>query len=226
MASTAILARVHGTLITGVVAVHSGETIRALAQVRVDKVHTSGTWEQKQEVAFMFMFSLKVRVVDQVTVPTLQVGLTVGAGAGGAVVDLLLTVEPCVPCGALAEVSSIRVVGTASTVGARPIGTRHGTQLAVVAIKTVRASAGVRVFQILSGKKQNKDEDLFAAAPSAGMVERGQLPGCCKSYSCFIPKDHTVLTVQLPPLRQGFPAHSLTWISQLAPVKPGLQEQV
>lgn len=35
-----------------------------------------------------------------------------------------------------------------------------------------------------------------------------------------------MLTVQLPPLRQGLPAHSLTWTSQLAPVKPGLQEQV
>lgn len=35
-----------------------------------------------------------------------------------------------------------------------------------------------------------------------------------------------ILTVQLPPLRQGFPEHSLTWISQLAPVYPGRQEQV
>lgn len=39
-------------------------------------------------------------------------------------------------------------------------------------------------------------------------------------------EDWRMLTVQLPPLRQGFPAHSLTWVSQLAPVKPGLQEQV
>lgn len=77
------------------------------------------------------------------------VSLTIGAGAGGAVVNLLLTVEPCVPCGALAEVASVRVVSTAATVGARPISTCHGTQLAVVAIETVRASAGICVFQIL-----------------------------------------------------------------------------
>lgn len=75
--------------------------------------------------------------------------LTVGAGAGGAVVNLLLAVEPGVSCGALAEVASVRVVSTAATVGAGPISTRHGTQLAVVAIETVRASAGICVLQIL-----------------------------------------------------------------------------
>lgn len=80
--------------------------------------------------------------------------LTVGAGAGGAVVDLLLAVEPCVSCGALAEVASVRVVSAAATIGAGPIGTRHGTQLAVVAIETVRTSAGVCVFQILWGKNR------------------------------------------------------------------------
>ena len=68
-------------------------------------------------------------------------------------VDLLLAGEPGVPCGALAEVSSVWVVGTAAVVGARPVGTRHGTQLTVFAIKTVRASAGIRVFQILRGEE-------------------------------------------------------------------------
>lgn len=52
--------------------------------------------------------------------------LTIGAGAGGAVVNLLLTVEPCIPRGALAEVASVRVVSTAASIGARPISTRHG----------------------------------------------------------------------------------------------------
>lgn len=41
-------------------------------------------------------------------------------------VNLLLTVEPCIPRGALAEVASVRVVSTAASVGARPISTRHG----------------------------------------------------------------------------------------------------
>lgn len=69
-------------------------------------------------------------------------------------VNLLLAVEPCVSCGALAEVATIRVVSTAATVGAGPISTCHGTQLAVVAIETVRASAGICVFQILWGKNR------------------------------------------------------------------------
>lgn len=64
-------------------------------------------------------------------------------------VNLLLTVEPCIPRGALAEVASVRVVSTAASIGARPISTRHGALLAVVAIETVRASAGICVFQIL-----------------------------------------------------------------------------
>lgn len=82
-----------------------------------------------------------------------DISLTVGAGAGGAVVNLLLAVEPGVSCRALAEVASVRVVGTAATVGAGPISARHGTQLAVVAIETVRASAGICVLQILWGRK-------------------------------------------------------------------------
>lgn len=68
-------------------------------------------------------------------------------------VDLLFAVESCVSCGALAEVASVRVVSTAAAVGARPISARHGTQLAVVAIETVRASAGICVFRILRGEK-------------------------------------------------------------------------
>lgn len=73
-------------------------------------------------------------------------GLTVGAGAGGAVVDLLLAVKPCVSCGALAEVASLWVVDAAAVVGAGPIGACHCAQLTVVAVETVRASAGVSVF--------------------------------------------------------------------------------
>lgn len=69
-------------------------------------------------------------------------------------VNLLLAVEPRVSCGALAEVASVRVVSTAATVGAGPISARHGTQLAVVAIETVRASAGICVFQILWGENR------------------------------------------------------------------------
>lgn len=64
-------------------------------------------------------------------------------------VDLLLAVEPSVSRGALAKVASVRVVGAAAPVGAGPVRTRHCAQLAVVAIETVGASAGIRVFHIL-----------------------------------------------------------------------------
>lgn len=64
-------------------------------------------------------------------------------------VNLLLTVEPRVTSGALAEVATIWVVGAAAAVGAGPIGTRHGAQLAVVAVEAVWTSALVRVLQIL-----------------------------------------------------------------------------
>lgn len=64
-------------------------------------------------------------------------------------VDLLLTVEPCITRGALAEVPSIRVVSAAAAIGAWPVSTRHGAQLAVVAIKAMRTSALICVFQIL-----------------------------------------------------------------------------
>lgn len=68
-------------------------------------------------------------------------------------VDLLLAVKPCISCGALAEVASLWVVNTAATIGAGSIGTCHSTQLTVVAIETMRASAGVCVFQILWSRK-------------------------------------------------------------------------
>lgn len=43
LARPAILARVGGALVPRVVTVHSSETIRTLAQVRVDQIHTART---------------------------------------------------------------------------------------------------------------------------------------------------------------------------------------
>lgn len=80
---------------------------------------------------------------------SVRIPITVGAGAGAAVVNLLLAVEPCITSGALAEVATIWVVSAAAAVGAGPIGTRHGAELAVVAVEAVRTSALVRVLQIL-----------------------------------------------------------------------------
>lgn len=69
-------------------------------------------------------------------------------------VNLLFAVEPSIPSGALAVVPSIWVISTAATVRAGPVGTCHGTQLTVVAIETVRASASICVLQILWGKNR------------------------------------------------------------------------
>lgn len=130
-------------------------------------------------------------------------------------VDLLLAVKPCVPRGALAEVASLWVVDAAAVVGAGPIGARHCAQLTVVAVETVRASAGVSVFQILWGGGGTAQSCDSVGSSQGDISTEAEVRG-----------DRRALTVQLPPLRQGFPAHSLTWVSQLAPVKPGLQEQV
>lgn len=84
-------------------------------------------------------------------------------------VNLLLTVEACVSRGALAEVAPIRVVGASAAVGAGPVGTRHGAQLAVVAIKTVRTSAGIRVLQILWGTRRDiRIKQLLELCPRGG----------------------------------------------------------
>ncbi len=100
------------------------------------------------------MFGIQGTLTAESKDKHLWITLTIGAGAGGAMVNLLLAVEPCVSCGALAKVSSVWVVSTAAAVGARPISTRHSTQLAVVAIETVGASAGICVLQILRVKNR------------------------------------------------------------------------
>lgn len=66
---------------------------------------------------------------------------------------------------------------------------------------------------------------------SLSYIENNVITGCTGmlAIDIHIPvsrMSRSVLTVQLPPLRQGFPEHSLTWTSQLAPVYPGRQEQV
>ena len=143
---------------------------------------------------------------------------TIQARVGRAVVDFLLAVEASVSRGALAEIASLGVVGTTPAVEARPVGTSHGAELAVVAVETGGARALVGVVKVLQARKHNYvttevcyfDVLLFPNAPLVSPP----------------PSRFTLLTVQLPPLRQGFPEHSLTWISQLAPANPGAQEQV
>lgn len=61
-------------------------------------------------------------------------------------VDLLLTVESCIPHWTLAEVASLRVVGAAATIETRAISTSVRTQLTVVAVETRWACALVAIF--------------------------------------------------------------------------------
>ena len=132
-------------------------------------------------------------------------------------VNFLLAVETSVSHRALTEVATFGVVDTTSAIEARSIRTGIGAQLTVVAIESRWTGALVAAVIILYWKECKQ------------WLQRGLFP----LIMFFINKpplshfsSHSVLTAQLPPLRQGFPEHSLTWISQLAPVYPGRQEQV
>ena len=80
---------------------------------------------------------------------------TVQARVGRAVVDFLLAVEAGVSRGALAEIASLGVVGTTPAVEARPVGTSHGAELAVVAVETGGTCALVGAVKVLKARKAN-----------------------------------------------------------------------
>lgn len=124
-------------------------------------------------------------------------------------VNFLFAVEASISLRALAEVTTFGVVSTTPAVKTGPICAGVGAQLTVVAIKPWRTGALVAVFIVLYGKKTGQ---MFLLA--INQIVSGLL------------SSKSILTVQLPPLRQGFPEHSFTWISQLAPVNPGRQEHV
>lgn len=125
-------------------------------------------------------------------------------------VNFLFAVEASISLRALAEVTTFRVVSTTPAVKTGPVCAGVGAQLTVVAIKPRRTGALVAVFNVLYGGK--KTGQMFILA--INQIVSGLL------------SSKSILTVQLPPLRQGFPEHSFTWISQLAPVNPGRQEHV
>ena len=86
---------------------------------------------------------------------------TVQAWVGRAVVDFLLAVETGVSRGALAEIASLWVVGTTPSVEARPVGTSHGAELAVIAVETGRTCALVGAVKVLKARKQNYYQGLL-----------------------------------------------------------------
>lgn len=87
-------------------------------------------------------------------------------------VDPLLAVKSRVAGGTLAEITSVGVVGAAAAVGTRPVCTRHGAQFAVVAIETVRACAGICVFQILLVGRSKTDLESGSDLNSASDLNR------------------------------------------------------
>lgn len=99
-------------------------------------------------------------------------------------VDLLLAGEPGIPCGALAEIAPLRVVHAAAAVGAGPVGARHGAQLAVVAIETVGAGAGVGVFQVLRRSQEHSGDEAFRWI-SGAEERKGEEGGCLR---CSFPR--------------------------------------
>lgn len=81
--------------------------------------------------------------------------LTIKTGPVAAAVQLLLAVRASVTGGAAAGVSPSRRFHTGASVEAGPIGAGHGDDLAVLAIKALRAGARVVVLQVLWTNREN-----------------------------------------------------------------------
>lgn len=77
---------------------------------------------------------------------------TINAGAAAAFVNSLLAVGASEAHRAVAAVPASVGLHTGSPIKTRPVGTSHGTDLAVLPIETLRARAGIVVHQILEGK--------------------------------------------------------------------------
>lgn len=75
-------------------------------------------------------------------------------------VNLLFTIKASVACGTLTEVSSIRIIGTPSTIEAGAICTSHGTQFTVSSIEARRTGAAICVLKILQNQRDYK-ENVF-----------------------------------------------------------------
>lgn len=143
-------------------------------------------------------------------------------------INLLFTIKTSVAHGTLTEVSSVRIVSTPSTIEAGAISTSHGTQLTVSSIEARRTGAAICVLKILWKQKELQGKGV----QRKGVQRVPGLKSLWLSVTFYFlvktPKyiNSIILTVQLPPFLQGLSEHSLTSISQLAPVKPGLQAHV
>lgn len=131
-------------------------------------------------------------------------------------INLLFTIKASIASGTLTEVSSIRIVSTSSPIKAGAITTSHGTQLTVSSIEAWRTGAAICVLKILKNKRNYYFKLLVALCQIFFLWPNSK----------YISFSKIILTVQLPPFLQGLSEHSLTSISQLAPVKPGLQVHV
>lgn len=83
---------------------------------------------------------------------------TVSAGVAAASVDSLLTVGAGEPGRAAAAVTAGGVLDAGSSIETRPVGARHGADLAVLAVETLRARTGVITLQILGEKPKRRRE--------------------------------------------------------------------
>lgn len=86
----------------------------------------------------------------------LQLVRTVSAGVAAASVDSLLTVGASEPGRAAAAVTAGGVLDAGSSIETRPVGARHGADLAVLAVEALRARTGVITLQILGGETKTK----------------------------------------------------------------------
>ena len=82
-------------------------------------------------------------------------GLTVSAGVAAAAVHLFLTVGAHVGSGAAAGVAARHQRRAGAPVEAGPVCTRHGTNLTVLPVETLRALAGIVAFLVLHEDMKN-----------------------------------------------------------------------
>lgn len=74
---------------------------------------------------------------------------TISAGVAAASVDSLLAVGAGEPGRAAAAVTAGHILHAGSSIKTRPVGARHGADLAVLPVEALRARTGIIALQIL-----------------------------------------------------------------------------
>ncbi|TNN76674.1 hypothetical protein EYF80_013126 [Liparis tanakae] len=151
LARASVLARGRGAVIHVHLAVGTGEARLTAAQDALAEVQAFPTCRtQRDQECYMSrsLHELVKRRCKSVRSESSHFGhqvspLTVQTGPVAAAVQLLLAVGAGVAGGAAASVAAGRRLHTGAAVEARPVGARHGDDLAVLAVEALRAGVAV-----------------------------------------------------------------------------------